>query len=86
MESQRQDLADEKDREKNQVCNGKMLFLNLQIGVTPVLPALTGLGIAALLVGFFFFLKASSALMFKESSLNNISVLFPNLKVSVWLK
>lgn len=70
---------------KNQVCNGKMLFLNLQIGVTPVLPALTGLGIAALLVGFFF-LKASSALMFKESSLNNISVLFPNLKVSVWLK
>lgn len=35
--------------EKNQVCNGKVLFLSLQIGVTPVLPPLTGLGIAALL-------------------------------------
>lgn len=46
VESQMQDLADE----KKQVCNGKMLLLSLQIGVTPVLLPLTGLGIVALLV------------------------------------
>lgn len=36
--------------EKNQACNGKMQCL--QIGVTPVLPPLTGLGIAAVLLLF----------------------------------
>lgn len=35
--------------EKIQVCNSKILFLSLQVGVTPVLTPLTGI---AVLLGF----------------------------------
>lgn len=61
---------------KNQVCNSEMLFLSLHIGVISVFALLTGIEIASALF------KGDS----KESPLNNISVLFSNLKVNVWLR
>lgn len=49
VESQVPDLADEKSRGKNQVCNSKVLFLSFQVDVTPVLTSLTG---TAVFLGF----------------------------------